>query len=420
MSGLTDRFAEYLFDKYSGISEAIKNKASACYEDYISVTEAGAAKNRQKWSGMLAVLPEGKARIIGCDKLTDGRTAALINGFNAHSLEYDDGHRFAMIHLGASIISAVLAAKDEIGFSREKALDGIIMGYEAACRTAIAMQPSHKKKGYHTAGTCGTIGSAAAVAFALGMDKAQLKRVLTAAAGSSAGMLEIQEQGSEMKPYNLGRAAMDGLAAALAGYTSFETPDDMLGGERGFFRLFSDSFDEDKLLAPKTYYEIERIYVKPYASCRHSHSAVEAAIAIGKKTDVTGIQKVTVKTYSLGVKGHDHREIKGVASAKLSTPYAVASALLYGRADLTVFEPLDERITALAQKVDIVEEPQFTAECPSKRIAAVTVKLTDGTELTEQVDYAKGEPENPMTEAELLQKRALLREYIKNTDSTAE
>lgn len=411
MSGITDKIADYLLKKSGKINDKVKYKADQCIDDYFSVTEAGAAKNMQKWNAFLEDFPEGKATLIGYDRKADSRTAALINGFNAHSLELDDGQRFAMIHLGASIISAVAAANDELTFDRYRFRLGIIMGYEAACRIAIAMQPSHKKRGYHTAGTCGTIGSAVAVAFALGMNKSQLKRVLTAAAGSSAGMLEIQEQGSEMKPYNLGRAAMDGLTAAYMGLTSFETPDDMFGGERGYFKTFADSFDEDKFLREQEYFEIERIYVKPYASCRHSHSAVEAAIKLRNKVDVKRINTVEVSTYSLGVKGHDHRGIKGIASAKLSTPYAVAAALLYGRADLSVFEPLDEKIIELAQKVNVTEDPSMTAECPAKRMAAVTVKLTDGTKMTECVKYAKGEPENPMTEEEMQQKRQLLKEY---------
>lgn len=418
MSGITERFADYLFRKSEEITEKIIKKSEACREDYHSVTEAGAYKNKAKWANMLSHVPNGNAELIGYDRNADSKTAALVNGFNAHSLELDDGHRFAMIHLGASIISAVLSAGADNDISKERFSIGVVMGYEAACRTAIAMQPSHKKRGYHTAGTCGTIGSAVGVAFALGMNKTQLKRVLTAAAGSSAGMLEIQEQGSEMKPYNLGRAAMDGLTAAYMGLADFAPPDDMLGGERGYFKTFADCFDENKLLGRQEYFEIERIYVKPYASCRHSHSAVEAAIALGRKTDISQIESVTVTTYSLGVKGHDHKEIKGIASAKLSTPYAVAAALLYGRADLTVFEPLDDKIIELAQKIDVIEDKELTAECPAKRIAAVTVRLADGSELTERVDYAKGEPENPMTEDEMRQKRQLLAEYTERVTKT--
>lgn len=411
MSNVTECLVDYLFDKAATITDEIKAKAEACREDYLACTAAGAAKNRIHWERLLACTPDGPAELIGYGKKVDSKTAALINGFNAHALELDDGQRFAMIHLGASIISAIRAAADDLPIEDKMFKIGIVMGYEAACRVAIAMQPSHKNRGYHTAGTCGTIGSAVGVAFALGMDKAQMKRVLTSAAGSAAGMLEIQEQKSELKPYNVGRAAMDGLTATYMGLTDYETPDDMFGGERGFFKTFSDQWDLEKLVGPADYFEIERIYVKPYASCRHSHSAVEAAIKLYDNISIADIKAVEVRTYKLGVKGHDHTDIQGIASAKLSTPYAVAAGLLYGRADLSVFEPLNEKIVNLAQKVKVIEDPDLTAESPKKRIAIVTVYFTNGTEQTARVDYAKGDPENPMTEEELAEKKRLLFAY---------
>lgn len=408
MTNLTAAFAAYLLNKAEQITVQQRKQASSCILDYLAVAEAGAKKNHTRWEPFLMHAPQGEAPLLGLDRKTDGKTAALINGFNAHSLELDDGQRFAMIHLGASIISALESVSAEFDVTQERFTTSVIMGYEAACRAAIAMQPSHKQRGYHTAGTCGTIGSAVGAAFALGYDAVQLRRVLTLAAGSAAGMLELQEQRSELKPYNVGRAAMDGLEAAYLGMTDFETPEDMLGGERGFFRTFSDAWDAEKLLADQNYFEIERIYVKPYASCRHSHSAVEAAIRLHEQIRGREIAQVTVETYRLGVKGHDHTDISGVASAKLSTPYAVAAALLRGRADLSVFEPLDEAAIALCPKVRVLENAALTAESPQKRIASVTVRLADGTELTHRVDYAKGDPENPMTKKELLQKAASL------------
>lgn len=414
MANATQEFVDYLFHKASQITESLQEKADACRKDYMGVTVAGAGKNRKRWEQLLNHTPCGSAELIGYDKKVDAKTAALINGFNAHALELDDGQRFAMIHLGASIISAVKAAADENEISDERFNIGVIMGYEAACRAAIAMQPSHKNRGYHTAGTCGTIGAAVGAAFSLNLDRKQMNRVLSCAVGSAAGMLEMQEQKSEIKPYNVGRAAMDGLMAAYMGFTDYETPDDMLAGERGFFNMFSDQWDVEKLIGNADYFEIERIYVKPYASCRHSHSAVEAAIRLHAEVDAAAIREVAVQTYKLGVKGHDHTEIQGIASAKLSTPYAVAAGLLYGRADLSVFEPLDERIIELAQKVKVAEDPSLSAESPQKRIAIVTAKLLDGTERTVRVDYAKGDPENPMTKEELAEKNRMLYAYSAN------
>ena len=207
---------------------------------------------------------------------------------------------------------------------------------------------------------------------------------------------------------------MDGLTAAYMGMTDYEIPDDILGGERGFFTIFSDKYDVDRLFEKKEYYEIERIYMKPYASCRHSHSAVDAAIQLHNDLDVQNIDNVDIQTYRLGVKGHDHTDIRGIASAKLSTPYAVAAGLLYGRADLTVFEPLDERLVTLAKKIKVVEDRTLTAESSQKRVAIVTVRMLDGTIYTARVDYAKGDPENPMTIVEIAEKQRLLSAYTPN------
>ena len=411
MKNITQGFIDYLFDKANNISEPILAKAEACKQDYLSVAFAGAAKNKNHWENIINNTDDGKSELIGYSKKVDAKTAALINGFNAHALELDDGQRFAMIHLGASIISAIKAASDNTEISDNAFLNGVIMGYEAACRVAIAMQPSHKNRGYHAAGTCGTIGSAVGVAFALGMDREQLNVVLTCAAGSAAGMLEIQEQNSEVKPYNVGRAAMDGLTAAYMGYTGFMTPDDMYGGDRGFFHIFADEFDSNKLIENTKYFEIERIYVKPFASCRHSHSAVEAAIRLHDSININEIDTVEVLTYKLGVKGHDHNDIHSVASAKLSTPYAVAAGLKYGRADLSVFEPIDAQIVELAKNVVVSEDTTLTAESPKMRIAIVKVTMKDGRVLASRVDYAKGDPENPMTDEELAEKRRLLESY---------
>jgi len=411
MANLTECFVAYLLRRTAEIRGDILDRAAACYQDYLAVAAAGARKNCARWAPLCAALPSGPAALIGYPETVDPLSAALINGFNAHALELDDGQRFAMIHLGACVISALEAAGAIWPIAREKFLAGIVIGYEAACRASIAMQPSHKKKGYHTSGTCGTIGAAAGVAAALEMDARQLKRVLSLAAGSAAGMLELQEQNSEVKPYNLGRAAMDGLAAARMGLADFEVPDDVLGGERGFFRTFSEDYDPQKLTEETDCYEIERIYVKPYASCRHSHSAVEAAIRLSGKIDPKKIDRVLVETYRLGVKGHDHTEITGTASAKLSTPYAVAAALLYGRADLRVFEPPDAAAIALAAKVHVAEDEALSAESPRKRIAVVTVYQTDGVQESCRVDYAKGDPENPMTDAERKQKIEMLNAF---------
>lgn len=407
MQSLSKDFLEYLHHKSEHITDDVLEKAKDCLCDYLGVTEAGAIQNADRWRELCEHIPSGKVPVIGMNVATDGKTACLINGYNAHSLELDDGHRFAMIHLGAAIISALYSAEKEKKLTREKFLVGIIMGYEAACRIALAIQPSHKKKGFHTAGTCGTIGAAIGVAFALDMNLQQMQTILAVAVGSAAGMLEIQEQGSELKPYNLGRAAMDGLAAAYMGYTNFVASDDMLGGERGFLKLFCDEGNPERAVEPQDYFEIERIYVKPYAACRHCHSAIEAALCLRTGMELAEIKNIEIETYALAMKGHDHTEINGVSSAKLSMPYSVAVALCLGRADVSAFsvENISRNdIIDLMQRIRVVENVEFTSQSSKKRISKVRIFFNDGTVKECQIDYAKGDPENPMSRDDIRNK----------------
>lgn len=407
MQNLSTDFLLSLYDKSKMITNDILDRAKDCLCDYLGVTEAGAMQNADRWKLYCDYIPKGKVPVIGMNIMTDGKTACLINGYNAHSLELDDGHRFAMIHLGAGIISALYSAKQEREISQEKFLVGIIMGYEAACRVALAIQPSHKKKGFHAAGTCGTIGAAIGVAFALDMNIEKMKIVLATAVASATGMLEIQEQSSELKPYNLGRAAMDGLAAAYMGYTNFNVPNDILGGERGFLKLFSDESDPIKVIESQEYFEIERIYVKPYAACRHCHSAIEAALHLREDIAIEEIKKIEVETYHLAIKGHNHKKITGVSSAKLSMPYSVAVAFVLGRADVYAFSQenvVKTDILEVVAKIDIIENDNFTSQSSKKRISKVKVYLVNGTKKESQVDYAKGDPENPMSRMEIEKK----------------
>ncbi len=416
MSNVTDCFIEYLFRKKTEIKPHIISKAQACLADYVAVAEAGAHSSRNIWKEFLAKTVQGKTPVIGYGVHTDALTACLVNGYNAHCMELDDGQRFAMLHPGVPIITALISATSEYQIATDDFFIGLIMGYEAVCRLAIAIQPGHKKRGFHAAGTCGTIGAAVAVAFALQMDASCVKTVLSAATGSAAGILEMQEQGSLLKPYTLGRAAMDGFAAALMGYTGLPASDDMLGGPRGFFTLFTDEYDLEKLTAASDKFEIERCYVKPYAACRHCHSPIEAVLALCGQIPAEEISSILVKTYKLAIKGHDHTTIIGTSSAKLSIPYSVAAALVLGKGGMEAFNGdaiKREDILSLASKVS-VEEGTVPPSLPSDaRFATVIIKGRDGREFSRSVEYAKGDPENPMGRNEFAEKITSLLQYAR-------
>lgn len=379
--------------------------------------EAGAAVCEKVRGGLLDYLGimAGGMRYLSINhpKLLDAfaggsiQDRAMLNGFAAHVLELDDGHRHGMIHLGASIVTAVLAVVEKEKLSSDSALKGIVMGYEAAVRCARSIQPGHKMKGYHVSGTCGTIGSAIGVAFAYGYNKEQLKTTLACAVSSAAGLLEIQEQSSELKPYNLGRAAMDGLLAAQIGKMAIPGPDDILGGKRGFLAALTDTPHPEFLTDfSNNDYAIEGIYQKVHAACRHCHPAIDAILDMQKdlKLQPEDFDKIKVHTYKLAVSSHDHVDIRGISSAKLSTPFSVALAIVKGSAGYADYneENLnDYRIKNLTRKVSVIEDDDLTQRSPKVRGARVTLYLKNGGVFEARCMYPKGEPENPLSREEL-------------------
>ena len=189
---ITDAFIYGLEEKSQAIPNKVTEQAKKCLLDYLGVTIGGIRYLKEIHPELVDTAP----------------STAFLNGFAAHVLELDDGHRHGMIHLGASIVSAVLDAAQKEDLKTDDVLRGIVMGYEAAVRCARAIQPGHKERGYHVSGTCGTIGSAMGVAFACGFNREQIKSTLACAVSSAAGMLEIQEQASELKPYNVALPSM--------------------------------------------------------------------------------------------------------------------------------------------------------------------------------------------------------------------
>ena len=118
-----------------------------------------------------------------------------------------------MIHLSAPIIATLLALAESEKINVHDFLCGIIAGYEAAISLSCLIQPSHRRKGYHATGTCGTIGAAMGASVALRFTREQIATSLSC--GHAGGILEIQEDGSELKPYNAANAALNGLYLRL-------------------------------------------------------------------------------------------------------------------------------------------------------------------------------------------------------------
>ena len=408
---LTDRFLQNIYRirrmTYSSEVEALVRTYMA---DTIGVTFAGAYDLRAKEEAFLSLQnSKGASKPIGLNKYCSLADAMFVNGLSAHFLELDDGVRYGVIHPSAPLFSALIPIAIENNVSWDDFLRGTVCGYETSIRIASAMQPHHYSAGYHPTATCCTLGVAVGIAVMLGWDDEVVKDAFSAACISACGSLKVLEDVSQLKPYNCAKAALNGFMSAVMAKAGFAGPSDPLDGDTGFLKMMASSYNEEILTGERGYLYLEKIYQKPYASCRHTHPEIEACFNIRKTVgfDSDQVDHVKVTTYKGVIGKHDFKEIHGESSARMSIPYSVVIALATGKAGIAEFaEPYvsNEAILSLTQKVDVVPDEELSKLVPDKRVAIVEVMMKDGTVLTDKVEYPKGEPENPLTADENLAK----------------
>ena len=397
------------------VPDEVMARAKRSLLDYLAVTCAGAEFQKDKLEKYYAfALPEeGKFRAIGTGKDLALKEAVFLNGLNAHALDFDDGTNSGIIHLGSPIFSLIIPLSQRYGIAINDMLRAAIVGYEASYTMAVSIQPGHKAMGYHATGTCGTLGATIAASYMLGFTDEERFQAFASACVAASGMLKVLDDGSELKPYNVAKTSLLALTSLQLGKSGFKGHADPLGG-RGFFKMMTGKEDvELKPVLLNGTYAIMKSYTKPYASCRYTHPSVEAAIHMRNRVSAKDVEEINIRTYDLAVSGHDHTEIPGSYSAKMSIPYATAAGLIYGKAGLNEFTEKavkGEEILTLTKKINVEADPELSAVFPRIQAAVVSIKTKD-CEYTERVDFPKGEPENPLTEEEFRSRYEGLMEY---------
>lgn len=413
-NGLSKLLADYIYHfDYNDFPSEVICQSKRCLLDYLgAVLKGSTTQTANKIKKFLdRFIDKSEITAIGYQRKTDILKAVLVNGITSHVLELDDGHRSASVHPGSAIISTILPLIEKENIQGKKAIAGLILGYDIALRIGKAIQPSHRKLGFHATATSGTFGAAVAVSKMLDLSELEISHAMGIAGSSASGLLQFLEDGTEVKQFHPGKAALCGLLAAYLAQSGITAPTNILEGERGFLQAFSDNFDSSVItenLGQKFF--IMDVYFKPYAACRHCHAPIEAVLNIRKKNNdlnINNIEKISVLTYKSAVDGHSDPNPTSVVGAKMSVPYSVAVFLKAGRAGPQEFEPSsfkDREILSLARKVEVKEDPELTRLVPEKRPAIVKIKMIDGGKYQDRVDLPKGEPENPMSDYEIRKK----------------
>jgi 2-methylcitrate dehydratase PrpD len=354
-----------------------------------------------------------QATILATGERTSAPLAALANGAAAHVLEMDDLDRESISHPGAPIVAAALAVAEREGSSGDALLDAIAVGYEASIRVGEALGTTHYEY-WHTTSTAGVIGAAAAAARLGGLDSEATLRTLGSAGTMAAGLWEFLADGAMSKQLHPGKAAHDGVLAALLGARGFTGATRILEGPKGVLAAMSQAPEADRITRGLSAegmarWRIETVSFKVHASCRHTHSAVDGALAIRRRREfaIDDIERVDVRIYTQALGLLEGMEPTTPYAAKFSLPFCVAAALRHG--DLAPQRFTDEAIAdtktlALADRIGFAPDTTLDALYPSAWPAVVALTLRNGERIEERVDHPAGDPESGITERDVAEK----------------
>ncbi|HVJ53015.1 MAG TPA: MmgE/PrpD family protein [Aliidongia sp.] len=349
----------------------------------------------------------GGAVIYGTRRRAPIRTAALINATASHTIEFDDIFRDAVYHPGCPVIGAALAAAQARGADGMTLLRAIIAGYEVSTRIGVAVQPSHYNF-WHTTGTIGTFGAAAAVASLLQLDETGTAHALATAATMAAGLQQAFRSDAMSKPLHAGHAAEAGALAALAAGRGVTGALDVLEGKAGFGAAMSTGAHWDKATeALGKRYNIAAMTFKNHGCCGHAFAAIDAALALRPEIGDAGISRIRVGTYKAALEVTNRTSVATPFEGRFSTPFTVASAIIHGSVRLNAVTPerlADAQVQALMKRVEMVVDPDCDAAFPARRSATVEIELDDGRRLSRHQPTRKGDPDAPLTDDELADK----------------
>jgi 2-methylcitrate dehydratase PrpD len=408
------------------LSSDVRHAAKRCILDWLSATIPGGAEDPARFvaASLAEEVGSGSARLIPDGTLATARTAALINGTAAHTLEVDDIYRDAIYHPGPPVIAAALAAAQSRRLSGNDLIVAIVAGYEISNRIGRAIQPKHYDY-WHTTGTVGAFGAAAASAKALNLNARQAKHAIANAATFAAALQQAFRSDAMSKALHAGRAAETGLLCALMAEHGVTGADNMLEGERGFGNAMSEDVDWAASFADiGEAYTITRMTQKNHCCCGHTFAAIDGVLEICSTHDLSAedIKRISVGTYKKALEVCGNRDPQTPYEAKFSLSYVCAMAALQGSVRLAAFTPdwlKNADLRALMDRIDMRVDPRTEEVFPGHRSAYVEIETQDGKTIQHHAPTRKGDPDAPLSDTELEDKfRELAGTVLEETQLT--
>jgi 2-methylcitrate dehydratase PrpD len=418
-SGPTGRLATWLAGtELADVPVAVRDRAKHVLLDGVGCALVGA---RLPWSDIATdavrgMEGHGSCALIGVGRATTPSAAALLNSAYVQGFELDDYHPAAPVHGASIVLPAMLAAAERAGSTTgAQVLLGAIRGFEVGPRVGLALHGAQMlTRGWHSGPVFGGPAAAAAAGTLYGLDAEGFEDALGLAATQACGLMAAQF-GSMGKRMQHGFAARNGLLAATlaaGGYTGIKEVFEREYG--GFLSTFGEGHDPDASQISAELgerWETSVIAIKPYAAMAGLHAAIDAArklLAEGAvdPDEVTAIDIFVSEPVFHHGGWRAERPLEAVG-AQMSLAYAVAVTLLDGTALAAQFAP--ERIDAddvwtLIERTTTRHDAVFDERYEDGYNTRLEVTFSGGARRTSFIDHPRGGIQQPLTNAEVIEK----------------
>lgn len=401
----TEKVATFVSDiHYDNLPKEVVDQAKKAIRDIICVSISAhfdeAVKAARKM--VLSRGGKGESSLIGIDEKYPCDMAAFVNSIMASTQDMDDGSmglpnhmQFHRGHPGGILIPAALAVSEKTNAAGTRLIEAVVAGYEVALSKAWLIGKTV------LAGETGTVGATAAASKLLGLNKSEIREafnIVSAHCPAPSYAFIWKRMGMTKEAAAWG--AMTGVAAALLAENGFM-------GTPSFFDL--PELSNEPLESLGRDWEILSLYFKKYSACRHAHAPIDGVIELMDAYRLTAddIQEVFIGCASQKGMHMSNPRPNTIWQAQYSIPFVISTAIIekeVGPNQITEERLRDEKVLKLAAKVRLFADSEVEELQPGTLSARVTVHIKDGSKYETFIRHPKGDPENPLTEGELIAK----------------
>ena len=396
MDSVTQTIVNYIEQTDVTNREDLLSVARIAFLDYLA--SLAPAETEQAVQNLARFIGTNGENVSKADK-------ALYYGFASHYLDFDDAQANLAGHFSTVLYSALLAVLEPYDTWHDF-LRAYIIGAELEGIIGSLINPAHRTQGWHSTGTVGVIGAAAAIGALRGLHGESLAQLLSLAATQSVGM--FFQSGTDGKPLHAGLAARNGVwAYELLQHTSLKTSTKPFDPERGWFKTIGNITVTSNDIAGRWLASGQLIdpglWMKVHPYCSAAICGAEAAEIVAHRLYTSDsflwdeIDRVTVHFPPSADVALRYTSPTTGREGQFSIEYIVYQVLAYGvvQDELFKIDSIDQSVRDYMSRIERVYDMPKVSQ--TERITKVTVTLKNGDTFTETVNNTKGSPNNPLT-----------------------